>query len=256
MRRLTLIAARFVLGLSVLYGLCGAGQPETSGEASGPSTKPPTETRIAATPNKEFTERLAALDARMAQFTDLRADFEQTKQTAMLKKPLVSRGTLVCKGEAVLWRTVSPRKSDMLVKDAKVTVYYPQDKLAEEYPMGSRFRDAAGGPLPRLSKLKENFDFAAIDAKELGPQASTEGRRIAVKLTPKTDDLKKHVASVKVLIDERVPCAERIIITDPEGEQTQIRFTAVRINTGVKDSELDLNMPEDTKVSTPTQSPK
>ncbi|MBS0197012.1 MAG: outer membrane lipoprotein carrier protein LolA [Planctomycetes bacterium] len=256
MRRHTQIAARLGLGVSMLFGLGGARQPETPGETDGSSTKSPAETRSKDALTKEFAERLAALDAKMAKIADLRADFEQTKQTAMLKKPLVSSGSLVCKGEAVLWRTVSPRKSDMLVKDAKVTVYYPQDKLAEEYPMGSRFRDAAGGPLPRLSKLTENFDFTEIDAKEFGEESGSEGHRIAVKLTPKTDELKKHVESVRVLIDERVPCADRIVITDPEGERTQIRFTAVRINTGVKDSELELKMPKDTKISTPTQSPK
>lgn len=217
---------------------------------------------IAAPESKEsqspFEKRLLDIDAKMAAITDLRADFEQRKKTSLLKKPLVSRGTLVCKGETVLWSTTSPRKSDMLVGDAKVTVYYPDDALAEVYSMGAGFRDAAGGPLPRISKLKETFDFAELDVKLVSPgmQASELKGRIAVKLSPKSAELKAHVASVRVLIDQSVPCADRIVIVDPDGDETELLFTGVKINTGMKDSELELKLPQGTKVSTPAQGRK
>ncbi len=208
-----------------------------------------------------FEKRVAAMDAKMSVITDLTADFEQKKKTALLKKPLVSRGTLVCKGETVLWRTASPRKSEMLVcggGDGKITVYYPDDSLAEVYPMGSQFRDAAGGPLPRLSKLKETFDIAEMEAKQVSPGMETRefAGRIALRLTPKSEELKKHVASVRVLIDDSVPCAERIVIVDPEGDETELRFSAVKVNTGKKDADVELKLPEGTKVSTPTESKK
>ena len=80
--------------------------------------------------------------------------------------------------------------------------------------------------------------------------------KIALKLTPKSDDLKKHIASVKVLLDENVPCADRIVIVDPEGDETELRFTVVKINTGMNDAELDLKLPERTKISAPTGSAK
>lgn len=202
----------------------------------------------------DFDKRLAAVDAKMAAVVDLRAEFEQRKNTAMLKKPMVSRGTLLCKGETVMWKTLTPRRTDMLVADGTVTILYPTDKLAETYPVGSRFRDAAGGPLPRLSSLKENFDLAELDAKVMAEElgAARPADRIAVELTPKSDELKKHIASIRVLIDESVPCADRVVIRDPDGEETELRFTDVRINTGMKDGELKLTLPPGTKTSSPT----
>ena len=141
----------------------------------------------------------------------------------------------------------------MLVADGKVTVYYPQDKLAEVYPMGPGFQGAAAGPLPRLSGLKESFELTEIDAAKMmtGAEAGGVTGRVAVCLTPRSDELKKHVASVRVLIDESVPCAERIVMVDPDGDETELRFTTVRINSGVKDSELGLNLPDGTRVSSP-----
>ncbi len=203
---------------------------------------------------EKFEKRLAEVDAKMALITDLSADFEQKKKTALLKKPMLSSGTVVCKTEKVLWQTIKPRKNTMLVADGKVTIYYPDDKLAEIYSMGTQFRDAAGGPLPRLSKLKETFDIAELDVGEFAKDmdASTLVNTIAIKLTPKSDELKKHIASVRVLINESVPCADRIVLVDPEGDETELRFSKVEINKGVKEEDLDLKLPQNTKVSEPT----
>ena len=203
-----------------------------------------------------FEKRLSEVDAKMALVVDLRAAFEQRKTTALLKKPLVSKGTLVCKGESVLWKTTSPRESDMLVGPEKVTVSYPADKLAEEYPIGARFRDAAGGPLPRLSKLKERFTITELDEaalKELSMSGDAMKGRLGLLLSPKDDELKKHVASVRVILDVGVPCADRVVIADPEGDETEIRFSEAKINTGVKDSDLELKLAPGTKVSRPLE---
>jgi len=219
---------------------------EAGASGATPAAQPPSDAVLA------FEKRLAAVDAKMSTVADLQADFEQLKKTAMLKKPMISQGSLLCKGEKVLWRTTHPRKSDMLVSDGKVTIYHPQDELAEVYPMGSGFKDAAGGPLPKLSKLRENFEFTEIDVQQMviGTGARDMKGRIAMKLTPKTEELKRHVASVRVLIDESIPCADRIVIVDPEGDETELRFTAVRINVGLKDADLELKLPENTKIST------
>lgn len=233
-------------------------QPTQPGPAAAPAARhetppessPPTEVK-----KSTFEQRLDSVDGKMVLVKDLRATFEQRKKTALLKKPLVSRGTLICKGESVLWNTTSPRTSAMLVEPTKVTVYYPKDKLAEVYDVGARFRDAAGGPLPRLSKLKERFEITELsesDVKSLGIEASDMKNRVGVKLTPKGDDLRKYVASVRVILDTTIPCADRVIIADPDGDETEIRFTGVRINSGVTDADLELKLPEGTKVSTPT----
>lgn len=237
---------RFALVLASL----AATQPPPPA-AAVPAT-PPTTPAPAPSPTT-FEERLAAIDARIATITDMRADFEQTRKTALLKKPLVSRGTLICKNDSVLWHTTQPRESTMLVAGENVTVYYPADKLAEIYPMGARFKDAVGGPLPRLSKLRETFELSELAPDQVvpGAQIGDPATRLAIKLTPRTAALRQYIDSVRVLIDTKVPCADRIVIVDPDGEETQLYCFNLRINTNVKDTELELKLPSDTKVNRP-----
>ena len=228
------------------------GKPAEPSKNAIPSTTNPATPAADNRGAAAFEKKLQDLDAKMAKVVDLRASFEQRKKTAMLKKPIVSSGTLSCKGESVLWRTTKPRESQLLVTPDKVTVHYPADRLAEVYPVGARFRDAAGGPLPRLPKLREKFEMSEMtddEMKALGVDGAPE--RLCVVMTPKSEDLKKYVAMVRVVIDTKVPCADRVVVSDPEGDETEIRFSGVTINVKMKDAELDLALPEGTKVSTP-----
>ncbi|MBC7835826.1 MAG: outer membrane lipoprotein carrier protein LolA [Phycisphaerales bacterium] len=186
----------------------------------------------------------------MAQVEDLRADFEQRRHTPLLKKPLVSSGVVLTKGELVRWDTATPHASSLLIGHGSIKLYYPADKLLEVYPVGEGFKDLAGAPLPRLSVLKARFDITPLASEDLG--ASNEvATLLAVQLTPKSKELREHIASVRVLIDESRPAATKVVMTDPDGEVTEIVFSNVRLNTGVRDDEIDPKMPEGVRVSRP-----
>ena len=235
---------RFAFVLTCLAAAQPAPKPPAAATPSAPS---------AAATTEPFEQRLASIDTRIAAITDMRADFEQTRKTALLKKPLISRGTLVCKNDSVLWHTTHPRESTMLVAGENVTIYYPADKLAEIYPMGARFKDAVGGPLPRLSKLRETFELSELAPDQVVPGIDIGDRatRLAIKLTPRTAALRQYIDSVRVLIDTKVPCADRIVIVDPDGEETQLHCFNLHINTNVKDTELELKLPAGTKINRP-----
>lgn len=129
-------------------------------------------------------------------------------------------------------------------------MYYPADKLVEVYPVGGGFKDLAGAPLPRLSLLRERFEVDPLTLKEMGVSDADENF-IAVRLTPKQADLRKHVTTVKVLLDTVRGVATKVVMTDPEGEQTEILFSNIRLNSGVKDDEVALRLPDNVRVSRP-----
>jgi outer membrane lipoprotein-sorting protein len=240
---------RFAFVLTCL----AAAQPAQQPPAAATPAPPPVSAPSAAATTEPFEQRLASIDTRIAAIADMRADFEQTRKTALLKKPLISRGTLVCKNDRVLWHTTHPRENTMLVAGENVTVYYPADKLAEIYPMGARFKDAIGGPLPRLAKLRETFELSELAPDQVVPGADIgdPATRLAITLTPRTAALRQYISAVRVLIDTKVPCADRIVIVDPDGEETQLYCFNLRINTNVKDTELELKLPAGTKVNRP-----
>ncbi len=197
-----------------------------------------------------FDKRLESIDTAMAKVVDVRANFEQRKHTPLLKKPLVSKGTLITRGEAVRWDTQSPRRSTMLVGGGQIKLYYPDDALVEVYQVGGDAKDIASTPMPRLVLLRSRFDLSPMSAQELGALAD-KPHMLGVMLRPKTQELRRHVRSVEVLIDDSVPVASRVILTDAEGERTEITFSSVRVNSGTKQEEIELRLPEGVRVSRP-----
>jgi outer membrane lipoprotein-sorting protein len=97
--------------------------------------------------------------------------------------------------------------------------------------------------------LQRQFDIAELDAVTIG--AGADDHVLAIQLTPKGEGLKKHVKLVEVLIATDVPAARKLIITDADGDRTEIEFKNVRVNTGVRDDELKLTVPPGTRTSRP-----
>jgi outer membrane lipoprotein-sorting protein len=221
-----------------------------SGVVAQPQPKEPAPAVAAQPADDAFNKRLEAVDAAMGKVTDLRADFEQRRHTALLKKPLVSKGVVLTKGDKVRWDTATPRASSMVISPSEIKLYYPADKLVEVYPVGEGFKDLAGAPLPRLSVLRARFEIAPLGVKELGGDEGDKNL-VAVVLTPKSEEMRKHVVSVKVLIDSSKPAATKVVMSDSEGEETEILFSSVKLNSGVKDDELVLKLPEGVRVSKP-----
>jgi outer membrane lipoprotein-sorting protein len=218
-----------------------------------PST--PTDANPAATAQpSRFETRLAALDKRIAKVEGLVANFEQKRSTPLLKKPIVSRGTVKAKGGRLRWDTLEPEPSTMLMDGREVRVYYPGAKVVEVYPIGSRTQEASGSPLPRLRMLHERFEITEIDVSEMGVGAGGEGGRFfALELKPKSEELRKYVERVRVLLDEERTIASRIDITDADGEVTEMRFSDIRTGDIVKDEDLRLVVPAGTRESRPAE---
>ncbi len=242
-----------VLGVIPVYVALAsmAGQPAAplASEPPAEHSAPPQNTS-ANTDFERFAKRLEAVDAAMANVMDLRADFEQRRRTPLLKKPLVSKGVVLTKGELVRWDTTAPRASTLVIGHGSIRMFYPADSLVEVYSVGEGFKDLAGAPLPRLSVLKERFDLSPLASDD--PATKGENANLlGVLLTPKSQDLRKHVTSVKVLIDEAGPSATKVVMTDPDGEETEIVFSHVQLNGGVRDDEVELSLPDGVKVSKP-----
>ena len=243
---------RVVLALAACASVGMASQPSAPVQLDPGAASPaaPAKAGGDADADDRFARRLEVVDAAIAKVLDLRADFEQRRHTPLLKKPIISSGVVMSKDDRVRWDTVAPRASSIVMAAGEIRMYYPADKLLEVYPVGEGFKDLAGAPLPRLSVLKRRFDIAPLTPKDLGVN-DEDPRLLAVLLTPKLDELRKHVASVKLLIDESRPAATKVVMTDPEGEETEISFTNVRLNAGVNADELDLKLPEGVRISRP-----
>jgi len=225
--------------------------------AAPPATAPAAQGQTQTAAQEALQRQLDEIDQRVAKITSLRADFEQQKHTPMLRQPLVSVGNLLVKGDKVRWDTRKPQPSAMQISggssgiEGEIKIYYPDATVVEIYKAQGDLRELSGSPLPRIALLRRYFDFSKIDASDMGIKAGDDGRFIALELKPRTDDLKEHITSVRVLMDASVPCIKKLSMLDADGDRTEIEFKNVQINADIDDAALELKVPPGTRVSRP-----
>jgi outer membrane lipoprotein-sorting protein len=195
--------------------------------------------------------RMIAIDAKAEKILDLSADFEQQKFTPLLKKPMISSGTVRAKGSAMFWDTRKPEPTMMRVDEKEVRIYYPNAKTLEIYPLAGQLSALAASPLPRLAALLPHFKFAPASAKDLGEQEAAN--RLPVQLTPIDESLREHVDHVTVLIDADRGFILAFQLIDADGERTVIHFTNVKTNQNLEDARLQLALPADVKTVHPLE---
>jgi outer membrane lipoprotein-sorting protein len=198
-------------------------------------------------------EQLLDIDRRAGAIQDLTARFEQEKFTPLLKKPLVSSGQIRVKGGVCRWDTKSPEPSVLHADGRQIRMYYPRQSMLEVYPIDKRLSELAASPLPRLATLKEHFSIEPIAPKDRSREEAAAEGKLALRLVPKGEFLSKHVDEVRVLLDVASACVARVEVIDADGDRTVIRFSETKLNTGLKEADLELAVSAGTKVSRPLE---
>jgi outer membrane lipoprotein carrier protein len=196
--------------------------------------------------------RMLQIDQKGATVTDLSADFEQRKVTAMLKKPLVSSGRVYVRGSAMLWATEKPEPNVLQITAREARIYYPSQKTIEVYPIEQKLGELAASPLPRLATLQQHFTFEPLPLAEMGEKnGGGDGRYLALKMTPTNPALREHVEQVRVLLDSSSGLIVRLEMRDADGDRTLLTFSSPKINAGLKEQDLEIKAPPDVKVTHP-----
>jgi outer membrane lipoprotein carrier protein len=203
-----------------------------------------------AQPDAALMQRLEAADAKAAAIHALATDFEQRKNSPLLREPMVSSGTVRVTGSVVRWDTTKPAPSVVRIDEREVRIFYPQEKLLEVYTLDEQLRQITASPLPRLAKVREQFEITEASDRTGLPQ---DPALLAIRLTPRQESLRKHLAEVLVAIDPATGVTRAMRMTDPEGEETRIEFKNPRINPDLSERDLDLHTPEGTRISRPLE---
>jgi outer membrane lipoprotein-sorting protein len=197
-------------------------------------------------------KRMLDIDARAGKIASLTAGFEQKKYTALLKKPLISSGTIRIKGSTMRWDTQQPGKSVLLVNEHEVRIFYPSPPpgVVEIYTVDQRMAELAASPLPRLAVLRQRFSFQPIATKELDESVDPT-KFLAFSMKPSDPSLAQHIQDVRVLLDESAAYIVKAEMTDADGDRTVLQFTDVKVNADTGD--LDLKIPAGAKVTRPLE---
>jgi outer membrane lipoprotein-sorting protein len=218
---------------------------------TGPATQP-------AAIDPQLESKLVQIDAAAGGVKDLSARFEQDKFTALLKKPLISTGTVRCAGSVIRWDTEKPQPCTLYADQSRLILYYPGQKLEEIYAIDQRLGDLLSSPLPRLGTIEKHFSIEPATADDLAggmaQAVATHPEAVILRLTPSDAELARHIQRVVVALDPSTGLTLVVQTTDSDGDRTQITFSDLRTNSGIDAASLALNVPSDTTVSHPLDS--
>ncbi len=226
--------------------------------AVGAPTAPPAEDKASekAAPgvaDPKLADRLKEIDKKAAVIEDFSSTFKQEKFTALLRKPLVSSGTVRVKRSTVRWDTQKPERVTLFSDGKELKMYYPTQKVVEVYPIDRKLAELAASPIPRLNSLSEHFAIKAYQLKDFVGENADAENLVALELTPIDKSLAEHVDAVHVLLDVRAAHILKVETIDTDGDRTVISFGDIKLNTGLKPADVELTLPKDTKTVRPLE---
>lgn len=163
------------------------------------------------------------------QLTSLSANFTQEKSSSLFTDKVVQKGKLNYKSPKQLrWEYTSPKamtvifsNGKVLLKTEKGTTSNPNKMLGE---MGNMIINTING-----SFLKENSDFSTRYYKNKGGQ-------YVVVLTPVNKKIKTYYKSISITLSNSTFLADKVVLTEVNGDITTITFSDKKANTTLSDS--------------------
>ena len=175
------------------------------------------------------------------------ANYVQRRMTRLVKKPLLSNGTLAFRREpgCVVFRVVAPRVAVIRLDKVHYEVYRAEQQRLERFVLPS-------DEMPRLlfdalslteAKLRERFEVAGCDAVADPPT------RRRVRLIPNDKKTRRVAAEVSLLIDTTTAGLCGFGYTDPRGDTVDVELSDVTTPKDPAAGTFELEVPKGTAVT-------
>lgn len=193
---------------------------------------------------KDLPQVLTQIDQQSSDISSLKATFRQVKHSSILRKPLVSSGTIQMLEDRVRWDTKEPNASVLLASSEGVRIYYPDLNVIEVYRLSDQLRQLAGSPVFRLSELNRNF---TIDSN----LKTSDSGVLSLELIPRDESLRKHLKSIRLDVHAETGIVRQVELRNVDDERTEISFERIRVNPTLTTRDLDLDVPENVRTVHP-----
>jgi outer membrane lipoprotein-sorting protein len=172
---------------------------------------------------------VAKLQQERAQTPAITAGFTEEKTTRLLKKPIVSSGTLAFQAPNRFRRDLTGNSpSTTVCNGQELWIYYPTMQAAEKYTLGLNFQD-----------VERFFRVSAF----------REGSNYRVTLTPKSGGLKRILTNLTVWLDGD-GMIQKTDASLPKGDRVTTTYRNVRAAKHT-DGKFEFAPPAGVNVSTP-----
>jgi len=202
-------------------------------------------------PQSKYTldQVFARMDEVHKTFKSASADIERTHVTVLVNDKDVSSGKFyyVRSGNQprLKLELLKPMMQYLLIDKGKLQLYTPNLKQVQEASIAGHqdkvelFMSLGFGQSSQ--DLKSNFDVT------LAGEESVDGRNTTMlELKPKNSGMFK---SVRLWMDQQKWVAAQIRTTESSGDYLVVKFSNVKLNSGISDSVFELKLPKDVHVT-------
>jgi outer membrane lipoprotein-sorting protein len=197
---------------------------------------------------------LARMDRAAASFKDMTADVRWMQHTAAINQDAVDTGTILLKRSKhdIRMRVefTSPDRKSVALQGHKLEIYYPNRNEVEEYDTG-KYREMLDQFLLIGFGMSGTELAASYTVKVLGSEAVAGQPAVQLELIPKSAEMLKNLKKLEMWIaDTNVyPVQQKFYL--PGGDYRLVTYTNVKVNSGLRDTDLALKLPKDVKRVTP-----
>jgi outer membrane lipoprotein carrier protein len=191
-------------------------------------------------------EIVRKLQARYDATKDFTADFTQAVEAATLGKTLESNGQVFFKRPGRMrWEFRAPEEQTVIADGQTLWVYQPAHHQVLKTPFRAAFQSAT--PVSFLfgvGELAKDFNASLV------PSASADVIRL--KLVPKEE---QQIGVLVLDVDAKSYDIVAAEVTDPLGNVTRLKFSNLKRDVGLADSQFAFTVPPGTDVVEPPANP-
>ena len=170
---------------------------------------------------------------------DFSADLLQEKKVSLLKEKVVSRGKIrFKKPDKIYIEFFHPETSQMVYDGKTFLLYFKEEKMAERYQV-------QGNPVVEKYMLFSKDPFQ----EKLAQWRIVEDREtvLALEILPKVKDV--LFVKTKMWISKKDWIITGMEMVEKNGDTTTLRYSNMRVNMGLADSDFEIRLPKDVKVT-------
>jgi outer membrane lipoprotein carrier protein len=185
---------------------------------------------------EEVAQRLREVQAKTKDFS---ADLHQEKKLSLMKEKIVSRGRIrFKKPDKVFIEFFHPEPSQMVFDGKTVLLYYKEEKMAERYSLRSN-------PLVERYLLFSKDPFQ----EKLAGWRILEDREsfLVMEIIPKVKD--PLFVKTRLQVSKKDWMVIGMEMIEKNGDTTSIRYSNMKVNTGLIDSDFEIHLPKDVKIT-------
>jgi outer membrane lipoprotein carrier protein len=190
-------------------------------------------------------ECVRGLEQRYRTMQDLSARFDQETYIGSVKRVEKGAGKVYFKkGGKMLWEYTQPSPQKIYLDGKNLWFYLPEDNQVMKNDMSKLPSDITLDLFAGRLKIKEKFDASLVPDEAQGQKDT-----IVLHLVPKT--VHPNLKSLTLRVDCKNYYITRSILEDEMGNRTQLSFSSITIDSGLRDALFKFTPPPGTEIFEP-----